>query len=265
MVAAELRKTKNDTPVFFKTVFLGWVRKWVLLTVFLKSCVVLKTPFYSFFSRCSSCSKKTVCWKKAENLWKIVGSFWILQKLFCLLFFCCLFEVIMFWGFVLVFGKVAKVLKMLVFPQLWGLLGEASSWVFGFGRFRCFCVSCLVFLYCVGFIFVCLLVFGLLLDCFWCCSCFCFGRFVLSLFWGFCFFCLFVVLECFVSSCCVFLVCVSFIICLLEWSRCCSSFFFLGGGVVVLIVLVLCFFVFVSFCFFLNHCFFPAILVFWDY
>ena len=53
------------------------------------------------------------------------------------------------------FGKVAKVLKMLVFPQF---LGACVGWhilgLFGFGRFRCFCGS-YVFFFCSGFAFVC--------------------------------------------------------------------------------------------------------------
>ena len=51
---------------------------------------------------------------------------------------------------------------MFVFSQFCGLCGVAYSCLFGFGRFRCFCVSC----FCLGF------AFFLLLDCFWCCSCF---------------------------------------------------------------------------------------------
>ena len=39
-------------------------------------------------------------------------------------------------------GEVAKVLKTFVFFPFWGLCGVAYSCLFGFGRFRCFRVSC---------------------------------------------------------------------------------------------------------------------------
>ena len=60
--------------------------------------------------------------------------------------FC--FEVSMvLWFDFRVFGKVVKVLKMfvLLFPVFWAFGGLAYSCLFGFGRFRCFCVSCLWF------------------------------------------------------------------------------------------------------------------------
>ena len=59
-------------------------------------------------------------------------------------------------------GKVARVLKMLVFfSQFWGLCGVVSSCLFGFGRFGCFCVSCFLrfFLVLVLFLFVCFVLF----------------------------------------------------------------------------------------------------------
>ena len=71
-----------------------------------------------------------------------------------------------------VFGIVPEVLKMLVFSQFFGaFVGWFILVYFGFGRFRCFCVSCVCygfFLCCFCFCFVCF-VFVLLLDCFWCC------------------------------------------------------------------------------------------------
>ena len=39
------------TPFSSKWCFWTWVKKWVLLTVFLKSCALLKTLFYSVFSK----------------------------------------------------------------------------------------------------------------------------------------------------------------------------------------------------------------------
>ena len=75
-------------------------------------------------------------------------------------------------------GIVSKVLKMLVFfPSFLGFSGVAYYCSSGFGRFRCFCVSC-----------VC---FSML-----CCFCFCFVCFVIGFAFLFCFFSFFV-LFCF--------------------------------------------------------------------
>ena len=98
-----------------------------------------------------------------------------------------------------VFGKVAKVLKLLLvcFPVFWGFCGVVSSWVFagwfilvylgleGLGVFVvlvCFSFVQVLFL----FVFVCFgFVFVLLLDFCWCCSCyFCVLCFFLVFFWG---------------------------------------------------------------------------------
>ena len=158
------------------------------------------------------------------------------------------------------FGKIAEVLKMLVFPVLGAFVGCLILVYLGLEGFRCFCVSCFYFLlfrFCAFFCFVSVL----LLDCFWCCSCFCFGGFVQFLFllillvfvcfvclcWCFCYFCFF-----------VFLV-VSFwfdfvLICVVCW---------IGPGVVTILFLWVCFvcvcFVFVCFMFvsvsYENHCF----------
>ena len=49
VVSAEIAQNKKLLPFFGKGVFLIWVKKWVLLTVFLKSCVFLKTLFCSVF------------------------------------------------------------------------------------------------------------------------------------------------------------------------------------------------------------------------
>ena len=70
-------------------------------------------------------------------------------------------------------GIVSKVLKMLVFPSfLGGFSGVAHCCSSGFGRFRCFCVSCICFSF---------------LSCF----CFCLVCFVLGFVVGCCFFCFF--------------------------------------------------------------------------
>ena len=44
-VSAEIAKKAKMTPFFGKRCFLTWLKKWVLLTVFLKSCVFLKALF----------------------------------------------------------------------------------------------------------------------------------------------------------------------------------------------------------------------------
>ena len=71
------------------------------------------------------------------------GLFLTWQKVFLFVFL----QVLMLLWLVLVcvFGKVAIVLKMRVFPSLGGFCGVAYSWLFGFGRFRCFCGFCFCF------------------------------------------------------------------------------------------------------------------------
>ena len=77
---------------------------------------------------------------------------------------CCLglfFEVSILKRFVFgVSGIVLKVLTMLVFPNFGGFSGVAYCCSSGFGRFRCFCVSCvcLSFLCCFCFCFVCFVI-----------------------------------------------------------------------------------------------------------
>ena len=44
-VSADIAKKTKMTPFLGKRCFLTWLKKWVLLTVFLKSCVFLKTQF----------------------------------------------------------------------------------------------------------------------------------------------------------------------------------------------------------------------------
>ena len=52
-------------------------------------------------------------------------------------------------------GIDSKVSKMLVFPQFWGVFsGVAHCYSSGFGRFRCFGVSCVCFPFCVAFVSV---------------------------------------------------------------------------------------------------------------
>ena len=57
-------------------------------------------------------------------------------------------------------GIASKVLKMLVLPSFLGFSGVAYYCSSGFGRFRCFCVSCVCFslLCCFCFCFVCFVI-----------------------------------------------------------------------------------------------------------
>ena len=66
-------------------------------------------------------------------------------------------------------GKLARVLKCLFSPVL-GLCGVASSCLFGFGRFRCFGVSCFVSLFWCWFCFCVFALFCFVVGC--CCFCF---------------------------------------------------------------------------------------------
>ena len=80
-------------------------------------------------------------------------------------------------------GIVSKVLKMLVFSQFFGVfLGVAHCCSSGFGRFRCFCVSCVCFsfLCCFCFCFVCFVI-GFVVGC--CCFVF-FCVFLFDVFFG---------------------------------------------------------------------------------
>ena len=79
-----------------------------------------------------------------------------------MVFWVCFFEALILKRFVFgVSGIVSKVLKMLVFfPSFLGFSGVAYYCSSGFGRFRCFCVSCVCFslLCCFCFCFVCFVI-----------------------------------------------------------------------------------------------------------
>ena len=77
------KKSKNDTFFWKRVFFLTWLKKWVLLTVFLKSCVFLKTLFYSVSAKHSFSKTKTVCWKKRKFM-KNSGLFLNMAKRFFL-------------------------------------------------------------------------------------------------------------------------------------------------------------------------------------
>ena len=117
-----------------------------------------------------------------------MGCFWTWQNG---VFGVCFFEVLMLLCLVGVFGIVPEVLKMLVFFQFLGFCVWFILVYFGFGRFRCFCVSCVCF-------------------CFLCCFCFCFVCFVLICCW-IVFWCWFLVCFCFCFFFFCFFVLVSFV------------------------------------------------------
>ena len=151
------------TPFFGKRCFSTWVKKWVLLTVFLKSCVFRKHCFYSVFSKAQLFKNKTVWWKKTENLWKIVGSFWTWQK--------GVLGGLFFWDFNVIVvcfcvsAIVPKVLKMLVcFPVLGAFLGWLLLVYLCLEGLGVFVFLVFGFLFGGGFVSVCLLCFVLWLD-----------------------------------------------------------------------------------------------------
>ena len=142
-----------------KGVFLTWLKKWVLLTVFLKSCVFLKTLFYSVFSKTQFFKNKNCMLKKNRKFMKNSGLFLNMAK-WCFggFVFC---KVLMFKGLFLVcVWHCFKSVKMLVFfSQFFVFSGVAHCCSSGFGRFRCFCVSCVCFLFCVAFVSVLFVLF----------------------------------------------------------------------------------------------------------
>ena len=87
-VSVEIAKKQKWHLFFGKRCFLTWLKKWVLLTVFLKSCVLLKTLF-----------SKTACWKNNRNLVKSSGLFLNMAK-WC--FGGLFFEVLILKGLFLV-------------------------------------------------------------------------------------------------------------------------------------------------------------------
>ena len=122
---------------------------------------------------------------------KIVGCFWTWQNV--------VFWVCFFWGFnviVVCFWCVwhsSRSVKNACFSQLFGaFVGWFILVYLGFGRFRCFCVSCVCFCFFVLLLFLfCSLCFCFVVGLFfWCCFfCFCFGFFFFFCFFCSCFFC----------------------------------------------------------------------------
>ena len=99
VVSAEIGQTKNDTFFWKKVFFLTWVKKWVLLIVFLKSCAFPKTLFYSVFSKTHFFKNKN-CMMKNRKFMITSGLFLNMAKR-CFLG-CCFFGVLMLLWFVFV-------------------------------------------------------------------------------------------------------------------------------------------------------------------
>ena len=178
------------TPFFCKGCFLTWLKNWVLLIVLLKSCVFWKHYFIVFSAKHSFSNSKIVC-RKITKFMKNSGLVLNVAKwiFLCLFFFqVFIFIVVCFWCV----WHSSKSVKNVCFPSFLGLLWVAYSCWFGFGRFRCSCVSCVWFpcLCCFVsvlfalFLFCCWIVLGVgscsvvfvVFFCFFV-SCFCFGGF----------------------------------------------------------------------------------------
>ena len=167
--------------------------------VFKKLCCFSENTIFIVLSAKHSFSKaKTVCCKKTENLWKIVGCFWTWQNgvvWVCFIGFNVI--VVCFWCA----WHSSRSVKNACVAQFFGLLwGGLFLFIFGFGRFRCFLflvfvsvvcvalVSVLFALFCfvVGLFLVLVLVLLLFLFfLFFFCFLFLFFLFLFFLFWLF--------------------------------------------------------------------------------
>ena len=117
VVSAEIAQNQK-WHLFWKKGFFDMVEK-----VGFTNCVFEKLCFseniiFIVFSAKHSFLKKTVCWQKTENLWKIVGCFWTWKMVFFGFVFFRLY-----WFVFCVSAIVAKVLKMIFFPVLGAFVG----------------------------------------------------------------------------------------------------------------------------------------------
>ena len=142
------------TPFLWKGCFLTWLKKWVLLTVFLKSCVSWKHYFYSVFSKTQFFKNKNCMLKKTREFMKNCGLFLNMAKWY-------FWGVCFFWGFNIkrfvfgVSGIVSKVLKMFVFSQFFGVfLGWLIVVHLGLEGLGVFVFLVFVFLLCLVFVSV---------------------------------------------------------------------------------------------------------------
>ena len=159
-VSAEIAKKTKMTPFLWKRCVLTWLKKWVLLTVFLKSCVSWKHYFYSVFSK-AQFFKNINCMLKKQ---KIYEKLWVVFEHGKMVFFGGLF----FWGVNIkrfVFGMsgfVSKVFKMLVFPSFGVFLGWLIVVHLGLDGLGVFVFLVFVFPFCVAFVSVLFALFVVL-------------------------------------------------------------------------------------------------------
>ena len=167
--------------------FLTWLRNWVLLTVFLKSCIFSENTIFMVFSAKHSLSKNKIeCWKN-RNFMKNSGLLLNMAK-WCFGFF------FRFHVFVVCFWCVwhsSKSVKNVCFSQFWGaFVGWFILACLGLEGLGVFVFLVFVFLFCVIFVSV---LFALLLFCCWivlgvgscfvfCCFCFLFCSFCFLVF-----------------------------------------------------------------------------------
>ena len=149
MVSAEIAQNLKWHLVFEKGVFFFYTgEKLVLLTVFLKSGVLLKTLFFFivFSANTAVAIKKLYVENITENLWKIVGCFWTWQNGVFGFFFFLRFE--WFCGLFLCVWYSCKSVKMLVFfsPVFLGFCVVVYSCLFWVWKVKVFCGSCFSFL-----------------------------------------------------------------------------------------------------------------------
>ena len=139
------------TPFFEKGVFWhGW-KVGFTNCVFEKLCFPENTIFIVFSAKHSFSKTRTVCRKK-QKFMKNSGLFSNMARWgFLGLFFEVLILKVCFWC---VWHCFKSVKNACFFPSLGGFSGVAHCCSSGFGRFRCFCVSCVCFSFCVVFVSV---------------------------------------------------------------------------------------------------------------
>ena len=92
------KKNKNDT-FFGKRCFLTWLKKWVLLTVFSKSCVFLKTLVLQSWQQSTAFEKQKLYVENTE----IYEKLWVVIEHGKMLFLgVCFFKVLIMKGLFLV-------------------------------------------------------------------------------------------------------------------------------------------------------------------
>ena len=150
VVSAEIAQNQKWHLFWEKGVFLTWVKKWVLLIVFLKSCVCWKHLFNRVFrKKKTQLFRNKICMLNKTVLGAFVGwaIFYLGLEGLGVLVFLCLF-------FFFCVGFVSVLFALFLF-SCWIVFGVGSCFVFVlFFLFVCFC-----FCFCWFFVFVFLLLF----------------------------------------------------------------------------------------------------------